>query len=75
MGHLHTGIPGCEPTAMKPRQKIGAVETTAPGSRGGIWLKTKHVIIIGPFTILGFAPTETFQTTEHTEYTEPPHDS
>ena len=32
---------------MKPRQKIGAVETTAPGSRGGIWLKTKHVIIIG----------------------------
>jgi hypothetical protein len=46
-GALHPGIPGREPTAAKARQEIRAVEATALGNGGGIWLKTKNVTIIG----------------------------
>jgi hypothetical protein len=41
------------PTSAKARQEIGAVEAIALGSRGGEWLKTKNVIIIGPFHFHG----------------------
>ena len=47
-GTLHAGIPGRESAAPKARQEIGAVEATAPGNGGGIWLKNKNVTIIGP---------------------------
>jgi hypothetical protein len=46
-GALHVGVPGREPTATKARKEIGAIETTALGNNGGIWLKTKHVTILG----------------------------
>jgi hypothetical protein len=41
------GIPSREPSAAKARLEIGGVETTALGSGGGTWLKTKLVTIIG----------------------------